>query len=253
MSLHNMQDKLQRGELINTFSGFKTPAGLMLGWGTTVGNGIQGWAPGAIFIDTDATAGAKMNINSGTISAASWKVIPSTDVAQASANFENGISLAGVTVDATAAEINRAADKSASVVTVGTTTTVLAVTVTAHASRTIVLNSATTCTVSMPAAAGTGEKFTIVVNVLSTDGNKVIAANGTDVMKGQAVMCGSTQTTEDTTFKTSASSDKVTLNGTTQGGIVGTILELIDIAANTWQVKVLANASGTALTPFSES
>lgn len=51
---------------------FKTPEGLTFGAGTTVGGGIEGWAPGALYIDTDAAAGAQRHINDGNATTASW-------------------------------------------------------------------------------------------------------------------------------------------------------------------------------------
>lgn len=75
MSLHNFQDKLERAQLSSTVSGLKTPEGLVFGAGTTVGNGIQGWAPGALFIDTDS---ATMHTNVGTKVTASWQTVTSS-------------------------------------------------------------------------------------------------------------------------------------------------------------------------------
>ena len=61
----------------STGRAFRTPAGFLLGWGTTVGyiNGAshEGWAPGAIFIDVDAAAGQQHWVNEGTSTTASWK------------------------------------------------------------------------------------------------------------------------------------------------------------------------------------
>jgi hypothetical protein len=53
----------------------KPGAGRIFGWGTTVGNGIEGWAPGAFFIDTDASAGANQWRNDGTKTTASWTAV----------------------------------------------------------------------------------------------------------------------------------------------------------------------------------
>lgn len=51
---------------------FKTPLGYLKGWGTTVGNGLEGWAPNAQFIHTDGGAAARVYTNKGTITTATW-------------------------------------------------------------------------------------------------------------------------------------------------------------------------------------
>src|SRR3990167_7334088 len=85
--------------------------------------------------------------------------------------------LSGLT--ATAAELNRATDISASVVT--TTATALSLTVTEHAERVILINTNSTVanTFTLPVATGSGAKFTLIVNTPQTQGTIVVAASGT--------------------------------------------------------------------------
>jgi hypothetical protein len=52
-------------------------------------------------------------------------------------------------------------------------------------------------------------------------------------------------------FETAADSDTITANGSTKGGIKGESIELIDMASNTWWVRVMGSATGTEATPFS--
>lgn len=75
MSLHNFQDKLERAQLSSTVSALKTPEGLLLGAGATVGNGIEGWAPGALFVQTD---NATLHTNVGSATTASWETVTSS-------------------------------------------------------------------------------------------------------------------------------------------------------------------------------
>jgi hypothetical protein len=161
--------------------------------------------------------------------------------------------LAGIT--ASAAELNRATDISARVV--GTTATVLALTVTQHAERVVLVNVTTTAgiTATLPVATGSGAKFTVINNVAKTQGSVVIAASGTlDVMNGVAFVANTSTTVNVQAFNTSASSDKVTFNRTgSGGGGVGDRFEAYDSAANTWVVQVFAGSVGDAATPFSES
>lgn len=152
-------------------------------------------------------------------------------------------------VIATAAELNRVADVSTRIVS--TTAATLAVTLAAHDSKTVVLASTHTQTLTLPAATGSGAKFMFAVSTTGTDGSKVIkVANTADVMAGASIV-NSTSTAEASSFLTSATSDTITLNNTTTGGIAGTTVEITDIAASTFLVRVEASSSGTVATPFS--
>jgi hypothetical protein len=52
-------------------------------------------------------------------------------------------------------------------------------------------------------------------------------------------------------YATAASSDTITLNGTTTGGIIGDHIEIIDMIAGTFGVSVFTAATGSEATPFS--
>ncbi len=98
MPQHNIQTELEQAAFTTTVSMFETPEGRLFGAGTTVGNDIEGWAPGAFFIDTDAASGLQQWVNTGTVTAASWAEIAVADVAggftmNASANIQLGTSL----------------------------------------------------------------------------------------------------------------------------------------------------------------
>jgi len=156
----------------------------------------------------------------------------------------------GTQITATGAEINRVADASARIVT--TTATALSLTVTEHAERIVLVNTNSTVanTFTLPAAAGTGAMFTVVNGLVQTQGSIVVAANGTDVIKGKAVALDSTAAADAMVFVTSATSDKVTFNLTTTGGLGYDTVVAYDIAANTWLVDVVFNGSGSLQTPF---
>ena len=72
--LHRIMALLFGGEIASAQSLFKTPEGRLLGGGTTVGNGIEGWAPGALFVDSNGGTGAKVYRNTGSITTATWTV-----------------------------------------------------------------------------------------------------------------------------------------------------------------------------------
>ncbi|MCA9687878.1 MAG: hypothetical protein KC457_37315, partial [Myxococcales bacterium] len=52
-------------------------------------------------------------------------------------------------------------------------------------------------------------------------------------------------------FETASTSDTITFNGSTTGGIKGATVELQDVASNLWAVRVVGAATGTEATPFS--
>ncbi len=149
---------------------------------------------------------------------------------------------------ATADEINRAADLSTRIVS--TTAATISVTLASHDGKTVVLASTHTQTLTLPAATGSGARYRFMVNTTGTDGSKVIkVANTLDVMTGFCVV-NSTSTNEASSFLTSATSDSVTLNNTTTGGITGTEVLIEDVATSQFAVKVMACSSGTVATPF---
>lgn len=153
----------------------------------------------------------------------------------------------------TAAEINRATDISARVVT--TTATALSLTITQHAERVVLVNTNSTVanTFTLPVATGSGAKFTLVVNTAQTQGSIVVAANGTlDTLTGVALIGDTTAETAGA-FVTSATSDKLTMNATTTGGLGGDTVELLDGKANQWTVRATLTGSGTLATPFSQT
>lgn len=118
----------------------------------------------------------------------------------------------------------------------------------AHAGHTIVINRAAGCTVTLPDATGSGNRY-LITTIADQTGDLVIQVpDASNTMQGVAMtdMTGVLFATADTT-------DTITLNGTTSGGLKGARVELIDVAADTWNVFVVSEASGTEVTPFSAS
>ena len=133
---------------------------------------------------------------------------------------------------------------------VASTATQIVVTAAAHAGRNVVLNSTHTTTVTLPAATGTGNVYTFLVGTTGTDGSKIIqVANTTDVIQGASIAANTQSTTIG--FITSATSDTVTLNNTTTGGLIGSEVSIIDVVAGTFLVSVFNIATGNPATPFS--
>lgn len=161
-------------------------------------------------------------------------------------NAEN-FSIGGTAVTATAAEINRAADISARIV--NCTAATLAVTAASHDGKTVTLNRAGGIAVTLPAASGSGARFRFVIGTTFTGAATIKVANSSDVMTGNAIAL---QDGGDTMvgFETAASTDTISWDGSTTGGIKGTEVMLEDIATNLWFVRVIGSATGVEATPF---
>lgn len=132
-----------------------------------------------------------------------------------------------------------------------TTVTDATITVTAggHLGSPIILNRAAGCTATLPAASGSGNEYEFIGAVDAT-GNQIIqVASSSDTMAGIAIL--GNDTAGASCFYTAATSDTVTLDGSTKGGYKGWRVVVTDIAANTWAVTVVSEASGTEATPFS--
>lgn len=130
------------------------------------------------------------------------------------------------------------------------TAATLTVTAAAHAGHTIVSDLAATQTATLPAATGSGNRYTFIVKTTKTGDLVIQAASASDTMTGTALLFADGG---DTTvgFATAAATDTVTLDGTTTGGINGAVVKLVDIASGLWHVEVVSDASGTEATPFS--
>ena len=120
-----------------------------------------------------------------------------------------------------------------------------------HAGRTTVISAVAGCAVTLPAATGTGSVYRFIIGATITSNSTTIkVANTTDVMSGRAFVI-SDGAAAVLGYATGATSDTITLNGTTLGGIVGDHIEIIDAITGTFAVRVFTAATGTEATPFS--
>jgi hypothetical protein len=112
--------------------------------------------------------------------------------------------------------------------------TALALTVAAHANRVVTLNNTAPIAVTLPASAGTGAKFMLVLQVSATATQSTIkVANSTDIMQGLVISLNTVAGTV-IGFSATSTSDTVTLNGTTTGGMIGGEYEFTDIKTGFW-------------------
>lgn len=150
----------------------------------------------------------------------------------------------------TGAELKAAADLTGRVVSVPAASTTLSLTAALHAERVVVLPIITGAglTITLPAATGTGNKYTVLNNGVQTVSVTVTALAG-DIMTGLARGWHLTAGANDA-FAPTAADIKYTMNVTTTGGDGGDILEFWDVATDNWFVKVDFFGSGTLATGF---
>lgn len=131
------------------------------------------------------------------------------------------------------------------------TAATLTVTPEAHSGRTVVLNRAAGQAITLPVATGSGNfyRFFVATSITSNDTTiKVATAAGT--MAGVAIVANDTDASA-SIFETASDSDTITFNGNTTGGLRGATVELQDVAANLWSVRIVGAATGSEATPFS--
>ena len=94
-----------------------------------------------------------------------------------------------------------------------------------------------------------GASFTFVVETAATDLD--IKTDGTDKFVGGLYLGKSDAAGK--TFISGASNDVITLNGTTKGGIAGSIIRVTAIGSAKYAVEGIVLASGTVVTPFADA
>lgn len=116
----------------------------------------------------------------------------------------------------------------------------------------LTVNAAAGLTLTLPAAAGgLGDMFRIFIGTTVTSNSVIIkVANSSDIMAGLALSAADGGDSVNG-WETASTSDTITLNGTTTGGIKGDYIELVNCAANTWAVIVRSSSTGTEATCFS--
>lgn len=206
--------------------GFNDPKGMthknlngeaFLGSGTTVpADASTGWARGAIFWDTDASAGAQLWTNQGTASSSLFR------------RFDGGY--AGRLVASGAA---------------------LTITQALHDGKTIVLAAA--AAITLPAMTGSGARYRFVCGATATA--VTITATGahlygTVLVNTDGAFAAGTLFTLGAGVSTTGNTI-ITMDGSTRGGNIGDWIEIEDIATSKGAVRGMLNGSGTEFTPYS--
>ena len=110
-----------------------------------------------------------------------------------------------------------------------------------------VIDRAGGLTVTLPAATGSGDVYRFYVKTTLTAA-ATIAALTTDIMQGTVAV---STDIGGTVAPTTATSDKLVMNGGTQGGLAGSYVEVRDVASATWFVTGALLSTSTEATPFS--
>lgn len=118
-----------------------------------------------------------------------------------------------------------------------------------HAGTTVTLDAAAGLTVTLPAASGTGRVYKIVVNTTVTSNSYVIqVASASDIIQGAI---GVSTDAAGVVIPTASTSDTITMNGSTTGGVKGSTVILTDAASGVWAVGGALVSTGVEATPFS--
>ena len=94
-----------------------------------------------------------------------------------------------------------------------------------------------------------GATYTFYVETAATD--LTIVTDGTDKFVGGLYLGKSDAAGK--TFISGASNDVITLNGSTKGGIAGSIIKVTAVGSAKYFVEGIVLASGSVVTPFSDS
>ena len=94
-----------------------------------------------------------------------------------------------------------------------------------------------------------GASFTFVIETAATDLD--ILTDGTDKFVGGLYLGKSDAAGK--TFISGSSNDVITLNGSTKGGIAGSIITVTAIGSAKYAVEGIVLASGTVVTPFADA
>lgn len=98
-----------------------------------------------------------------------------------------------------------------------------------------------------------GVVYTIWVPTTIATSSLKIGTNGTDKFVGTILGVDTDSTNALVAYTAGSTNDFINFNGTTTGGVAGSWVEIVAIAANKYVVNGIALGSGTVATPFADS
>ena len=98
-----------------------------------------------------------------------------------------------------------------------------------------------------------GVTYTIWVPTTISTSSLKIGTDGTDKFVGSVISVDTDSSGAVVGFTAASSNDYINLNGTTTGGVAGTWIQIVAIAANKYMVTGSVLGSGVVATPFADS
>jgi hypothetical protein len=98
-----------------------------------------------------------------------------------------------------------------------------------------------------------GVVYTIWVPTTISTSSLKIGTNGTDKFVGTIFGVDTDSSNALVAYTAGSTNDFINFNGTTTGGVAGTWVQIVAIAANKYVVNGIALGSGTVATPFADS
>ena len=98
-----------------------------------------------------------------------------------------------------------------------------------------------------------GVTYTIWVPTTIATSSLKIGTNGTDKFVGSLLSVDTDTSGAMVGFTAASSNDFINLNGSTTGGVAGTWIQIVAIAANKYMVTGVVVGSSTVATPFADS
>jgi len=98
-----------------------------------------------------------------------------------------------------------------------------------------------------------GVVYTIWVPTTISTSSLKIGTNGTDKYIGTIFGVDTDSSNALVAYTAAASNDFINFNGTTTGGVAGSWVQIVAIAANKYMVNGIALGSGSVATPFADS
>ena len=98
-----------------------------------------------------------------------------------------------------------------------------------------------------------GVVYTIWVPTTIATSSLKIGTDGTDKFVGSLLSVDTDSSGAVVGFTAGATNDFINLNGGTTGGVAGTWIQIVAIAANKYMVNGMLNGTGTVATPFANS
>jgi hypothetical protein len=98
-----------------------------------------------------------------------------------------------------------------------------------------------------------GVVYTIWVPTTISTSSLKIGTDGTDKFVGSVLSIDTDSSGAAVGFTAGATNDYINFNGTTTGGVAGTWVQIVAVAANKYMVTGTVNGSGSVATPFADS